>query len=165
MRTSSLFSIVLLVSTPAIAQQTPAVVEAGPAPSLSCPVDFSIAANPQFAVRIAGEQTRNDTQSLLKITLQPVDALLVRSATIRVHGISSANQVVLTAPSQEKVETVHLHGEGRASLQSQEVALKSIRFAHWAEITELRYADGTTWRSSETQSCRADSKGFQLVGQ
>lgn len=164
MRKTLLFSIVLACSFTAVAQQNPAVIVIQPSAGMSCPVGFSIAADSRFTLRTAESGEKNNTLASLDLTFQQLDQAKLRTATVKVHGVSGANRLLRTAADEDQVQTLELRGDGDSGLEFQQVSLDSVRFVHWAEITEATYADGTTWRPSQRSTCRANINGLKLVG-
>ncbi|RRA47944.1 hypothetical protein [Acidipila sp. EB88] len=165
MRKGLLCSVLVPFSFTAFAQQQPAIVLTIPPASMSCPVGFAIAADSQAAVHTVAGADRDQRHTLLKLSLQQFEPLKVIGATVAVHGGSGENHVLRTAEGGDKVQILHLHEAGNAGWKDQEIQLQAIRFPHWAEITEINYADGTNWRPTGQATCRADINGFHLIGQ
>jgi len=49
------------------------------------------------------------------------------------------------------------------SLNRADVWITKVTAAHWVEITDLEYVDGSSWHASKTSLCHAKLSGFKLV--
>lgn len=48
-------------------------------------------------------------------------------------------------------------------LNQAHVWITEVTAAHWVEITDLEYMDGSSWHASHTSLCHAKLSGFKLV--
>ena len=83
-----------------------------------------------------------------------------------VHGLlASAGYLPVGERSQTaRTQAFELNlAPGKAAVAETEVTVTKMRFVRWAELTELRYADGSTWHPSGTAECRAVPSLFRLV--
>ena len=55
------------------------------------------------------------------------------------------------------------HAKIAATSFSSEVYPQTVGTAQWADITQIDYADGSTWHASSGSACRVNFTGFKLI--
>lgn len=163
MRYPSITLIAVLLSSAALMAQTnthntPALFTAGPV-SRSCPVNFFVDRAPAPIVRMFATDNKLSHSSLgLEMNLARSGALKVAKATVVVHGFSNKGRLIpaATHADVDLTETFELRSDAGAEGQLHSaVWLKKMSAVSWVDLTEIEYADGSTWNASSLSECRA----------
>ena len=83
---------------------------------------------------------------------------------VTVYGSPKGPHLMLVndAPVAESFELMS-HAKVAATSFRSEVYPQTMGIAQWAEITQIDYADGSTWHTSAGSACRVNFTGFKLV--
>ncbi len=149
------------VSLPA--QQT---IPDQPAMDFGCPIGFRAEVNGRAIARSIEDQKKNGDTPLLDLTFTVRDTPRILSASVTVHGFTSYKRFLpVDGRSDESTaQTFELgRGRGTAGLTSAEVRATKMLFVNWAEVTELRYADGSAWHPRADAQCRTVPNKLRLV--
>jgi hypothetical protein len=133
--------------------------------SEGCPVKFGAAVSSRAVVRSTTDLPRNGSAVLLQLSFNGVGAPKIFKASVRVHGWAPARRFlpVGAAPQEDRTQVFQLvDTSGGAGLAHRDLWVSRM-LVRWAEITELRYADGSVWRASKESYCRATPSLFHLV--
>jgi hypothetical protein len=168
MRQSCLLITLLSAGVSLSAQQ---FLPSTPAKSAACPIGFSAQVNGRAIARSVEDQKKKGDGPFLKLTFGRREAPKLMSASITVHGSSSSDRYLPVdkrfeenKTDKNKTQTFDLDsGHGAAELANSEVRLNKILFVSWVEVTDLRYADGSTWHVSSDAQCRAVPSKLHLV--
>jgi hypothetical protein len=168
MRSLFLSISLLAVSIPAVAQYSGS---AQYSPSSSCPIDFGAQVNGRAIARTIEDEKKNPNASLLELTFGRWDHPQVPkivSASVTVHGASSSDRYLPVGQRTglEKVATQTFElgkDRGAAGLLNAEVWVSRMTSVSWAEVRELKYADGSVWHASLDSECKARPSLFRLV--
>lgn len=163
MRYPSMPLIAVLLSSAALMAQTnphgaPALFTAGPA-SESCPVNFFVDRTSASAVRMFANENKSIHSGLgLEMNLARSGASKVAKATVTVHGSSPQAHLMpaTTHTDADMTETFELRSDAEANGQLHSaVWLKKMSAVSWVDLTDIEYADGSTWHASSLSQCRA----------
>lgn len=172
MRNALLLLILLSTGVGLSAQQNPINTTALPVLPIAtgCPVNFEAQLNSQPRHHFIQEQQKFDDSQLLRLTFSHHNTAKILGASITVHGVSGSNSaqylLVSRQTSQNKTQTFKLDRASESTgLTHVEVLVTKMMFVRWAEVTELRFADGSIWHPSALAQCRAMPSGFQLLSQ
>lgn len=157
---------VVLLATGLSAQQGTRSAQFRPLPpdASGCPVSFGAQVDSRLVVRTVDDKHRNPDSPLVRLTFGSGRAVL--SASVVIHGTSRAALLLPVAQqaSRELGEPFNVAPRaGSHFVAEQEVRLASISIVQWAEIRELRFADGSTWRPSADDRCKAVPSLFREV--
>jgi hypothetical protein len=135
-----------------------------------CPVNFDAQLNSQPQRHFIQEQKTFSDSPLLDLTFGHRKWVKIIGASITVHGVSGSNSaqyfLVSRETSQDKTQTFKVDRPSKSvGLARVQVLVTKMTFVRWAEITELRYADGSIWHPSALAQCHARPSGFHLVSQ
>ena len=169
MRAAYAFATLVFGASSLLAQTspvTPATVLLTGVPSLNCPI--AISARRWASGGMALAQDRNAEPEGHKIYLHFTTGFKtgVVAATVTLHGTDGKARAELTADGTngpDLKETFQLTGDINAPLRSSSVSLRRLANVRWVAITELRFADGTSWNESADASCHVTPNGFRLV--
>jgi hypothetical protein len=172
MRKRFLLPVLLSASIALPAQQnsatTPKVIIL-PTPAVGCPVKFGASIDTRAIVRSigdrGGDRGKDPNAPLLDLTFGPGKTAKIVGASVTVHGLSpqSLYLPVGQRPSEDRTQTFEFNSQPQAALAGTEVLVTKMSFVRWAELTQLRYADGSTWQPSAYARCKAVPSGFRLV--
>jgi hypothetical protein len=162
MRRSILLLTVLSASASLWAQQT---AGAKPWSGDGCPIGFGAQVNGRAIVRTVEDRKKNGDGPLLELMFAVHDTPRIVSASVMVHGLSSSDRYlpVSQRPDENISQRFELGGERGVGLTEAEVRMNRILFVRWAEVTDLRYADGTVWHASPEAQCRTVPSKLLLV--
>jgi hypothetical protein len=163
MRQSCLLITLLSAGISVSAQQ---VLPSTTAKSVACPIGFSAQVSGRAIARSIDDQKKSDDGPLLELTFGRREAPKLMSASVTVHGLTSSNRYLLVdnRSDENTTQTFDLgSGHGAAELANSEVRLNKILFVSWVEVTDLRYADGSTWHVSSEAQCRSVPSKLLLV--
>jgi hypothetical protein len=139
----------------------------------ACPVGFSVNQRPDGAVIWTNSTPPTPHGPGLTITFgargksAPLPSAIV-SATITVHGMSQrlrALPVDSSSPAADATETFSLGGDSGQPLLNPAIWTRSMSAISWVELTQLVYADGTTWHASAQSPCIARPSLFVPVAE
>jgi hypothetical protein len=135
------------------------------APGAGCPVKFGASIDTRAIVRSIGDRGQDPNAPLLDLTFGPGKTAKIVGASVTVHGLSpqSLYLPVGQRPSEDRTQTFEFNSHPQAALAGTEVLVTKMSFVRWAELTQLRYADGSTWQPSAYAKCKAVPSGFRLV--
>jgi len=131
----------------------------------ACPVGFSVAGRPDGSVvwtdnaPAPAHHGPGLNISFGKPTaLAPTQAQIV-SATIAVHGMSRGTRLVplqfSNTPTSDATETFSLGGSDGQPLLNPFVWTRNMAAVTSVELTQVTYADGTTWQPAAQRQCIA----------
>ena len=168
MRRTDLLLLLLTASLSLSAQQTRFATKAARYPLVSggCPVNFGAELEGRAVMRSAEDAKHAIDSPLLKLTFTHLKTPMIKAATVTVHGLSATGRYLQVAeqPSEDRTQTFDLAGPSDASdLVSTEVSVNKMALVRWVEVTELTYADGSSWHSSDLAQCHAVPSRFHLV--
>lgn len=168
------------IGTVSLAQHAPAAsltVLSIPATVTGCPVDFGASVSSRAVLNAAHSALGQSAPANLTLSLtfaKPgpdapagADRRAVAAASVLVHGLAGKPRVVSagTASSDGRAQSFDLTpGKGAATLLQSSVQVDRMMFVSWAEITELRFTDGSVWRPSGNSQCHATPGGFHRIG-
>jgi hypothetical protein len=102
----------------------------------------------------------------LSITLRPENTQRIAEASVTLHALSAKSRWMPANSGAEADITrdFHLtsHIQTAPSLTA-DVWLERKATVVWMEVTELRYADGSTWHAGPRARCRVVPDGVVLV--
>lgn len=136
------------------------------AANLNCPVDFDAQLNSPIIMRTLQAGERHTDSPYLDLSFGQLMAPTIVGATVTIHGSSPSTQYlpVNDRSSENRTQTFKLEkAPGSKGLEQTEVLVNQMALVGWAEITELDYADGTSWHSTPFTVCRARPSSFHLV--
>lgn len=170
MRRHYLLALAALFSTTAYPQQQSPVVqyrlpELQASPS-ACPIGFTARASGTPVMVQTKDGKGKEFAHSVALQFKSKDTRRVESATVIIHGIRQT-KLYLKANSTTEVNTsrtfsLRPNAEPDGLAQDQ-VSVSGITTLRSAEITEMRYSDGTSWHPSKLSACQAAISGFRLV--
>jgi hypothetical protein len=137
-----------------------------PLASSDCPVNFGAELNSRLIARTVEDAQKHGDSPRLKLTFGHKDAPKILGATVTIHGLSSSRRYlpVSERSAANRTQTFKLdQAAGSPGLAHTEVWVTQMALVRWAEVTELNYADGTTWHPSRFTQCRAVPSLFHPV--
>jgi hypothetical protein len=177
MRDLSLLMVFVLAGASTSAQENPVqpsqrVVTR--AVSEGCPVNFGAQVNARAIVHSVQDAKEKDAQ-LLELRFERLrasgseatgaEARTILRASVTVHGVDQGARVLPVRNARDEDRTQVFELERRtepAGLVDRDVWVHKM-LVKWAEVTELRFADGSVWRASKDSYCRATPSLFRLV--
>ncbi len=137
----------------------------------ACPVGFSVDQRPDGAVVWTNApQPPAPHGPGLDIHFRSSASLAhspIVSATITVHGMSPRLRALPIAfgssPAADATETFSLGSNSTQPLLNPSIWTRSMSAITWVELTQLVYADGTTWQAPSQSQCIARPSPFVLV--
>lgn len=163
MRNAILFLAIFFAGICMSGQQTSSTKAAT---SEGCPIGFGAQVNGRAIAQTAEDQKKNGSGPLLEITFSVRGTPKILSASVTVHGLFSSNRYLpADQHSPENAEQTFevARASGADGLTNAAVWLNKILFVNWAEVTELKYADGSVWHESSDSQCRAVPNRLLLV--
>ena len=136
-----------------------------PPPSESCPVGFS-ASRTAVPVMMATKSNEQYPRLGLQVDFSHPNASKIVKASITVHGASGKGHLIPAgdAMGTDRTETFNLQSTPKIeNLRSSKVWLKKMSAVSWVDLTEIEYADGSTWHASSFSKCRATPSNFLPV--
>jgi hypothetical protein len=133
--------------------------------SEGCPVRFGAAVSSRAVIHTANDLPADGSAVLLQLSFMGTGAPKIAKASVRVHGWVPARRFVPvgSAPPEDRTQVFQLvDTSGTSGLVNRDVRVNRM-LVRWAEITELRYADGSVWKTSQDSYCRATPSLFHLV--
>jgi hypothetical protein len=137
----------------------------------ACPVGFFVNQRPDGAV-IWTSSTPTPHGPGLTITFGSPARIAqlpspIVSASITVHGMSARLRALPVAssvsPADDASETFLLAGNSGQPLLNPAIWTRTMNAISWVELTQLVYADGTTWQASPQSQCIARPSLFVPV--
>jgi hypothetical protein len=163
MRNAILFLTMLSVGIGMSGQQTSSI---NPATSKGCPIGFGAQVNGRAIAQTADDQKKNGNGPLLEMMFSVRDTAKILSAGVTVHGLSSSNRYLPVDQHSDEnaAQTFKLdRASGADGLTNAAVWLNKILFVNWAEVIELKFADGSVWHESSDSRCRTVPSKLLLV--
>ena len=161
MRLTSVLALAFMFAGAGFAQTEPAQLGNSGASAVreTCPVDFRVERQSGLVAHSASDVKGGPEAESLDLRFDQRRAPgipSISSVTVVVHGFT---RHALTLPVQnqpaETSQTFHLAFGPRDSLRSVfKVQTNDITFTVWAQLTEIRFADGRTWHPSQPSACR-----------
>lgn len=134
-----------------------------PPQSEACPIGFGAQVNARDIARKAEDVKKNGDGPLLELTFGQRGTPKVMGAVVKVHGVMSSNSYLLMDERSGADMTQTFDLGGAAGLTDTSVSVTKLSYVDWAEVTELRYADGSSWHASSKGGCRAVPSKFRLI--
>ncbi|MBB5061309.1 hypothetical protein HDF16_006045 [Granulicella aggregans] len=135
--------------------------------SSGCPVGFGANLSGRAVVRSADDAKREGAAQLLELSFfVPLDTPSLKKVEITVHGLPQKGRLLPVQPSpvEDASQAFQLQASADpTSLNRAAVWITQITAARWVEITNIEYADGSSWHASETSLCHSKLSGFKLV--
>ena len=170
MRYASLLPIVLSMSFGLPAQQmTSGTATVLTLPNLGegCPVGVGAQLDGRAVMRTAGDAKAKVDSPLLQLSFDRQDQPRIVGARVTVHGVVPTSRLLPAAEHDDANRTQSFDldrlSAKRQDVVEREVSVTRMTFVRWVDVTELRYADGSTWHASKEAQCRAVPSGFRLV--
>ena len=132
----------------------------------SCPVGFGANLSGRAVARPADDAKKDSSAQLLELSFVPLDTPAVKNAGIIVHGLSKKGRLlpVQNSTADDALQIFQLRSStDSTSLDQAHVWITKVTAAHWVEITDIEYMDGSSWHASKTSLCHAKLSGFKLV--
>ena len=163
---------VLLAQSPAAPRTNSSVVLRSIPMGTQCPIGFR--ANRQASPQIlsAGDIQKNTPALGLHLTLDHQTAPAIESVEITVYGVSPRGRIVPTdfktadANTRDTVSKSFLleRSANDKTLSNADVWMHQVGALRWVDLNEVRYTNGTIWRPSGSEKCRAVPSNVILVG-
>jgi hypothetical protein len=170
MRRYYLLALAALLSATACTQQPSPVVQYRlpelQAPPAACPIGFTARANGTAVVVQTKDGRGKEPAHSVALQFKSNNTRRVESATVTIHGIRQTNLYLKAGGTTEvnTARTFYLHPNAASDGMAQDqVSVSGITTLRSAEITEMRYSDGTVWHPSKLSACQAAISGFRLV--
>ncbi|QEE30644.1 hypothetical protein FTW19_23225 [Terriglobus albidus] len=130
-----------------------------------CPVVFGAQANaaPLFTLTTDGSSAPVRTVSL---QFGSRDGRAVDSATVTIRGVTQSHLYLKTGSDSEEKQERTFHIESRAGsngFTQSDLSVSGITSLRTAEVTEIRFTDGTSWHPTGVAGCFAYFNGIHLV--
>ena len=146
------------------------VVLKPPASSQACPIDGIASRKTNGEVEVTGGNGAGANAFGVHLVLTPGVNMKapekIASASVTVHALS-AKQRLLPAGSGAEPDVqkdFHLTSSARdASSISADLWLERRATVQWVDVTEVRYADRSSWHAGAGASCRIVPQGLVLV--
>lgn len=128
-----------------------------------CPIGFGAQVNARAVEHRAEDTGKNSNRPLLELTFERHGTAKVMGAVIKAHGsvFSSRLLPVTERTGENRTQTFDLGGA--IGLRDTSVWVTELSYVSWAEVTELKYADGSSWHASSAGQCRAVPSKLRLV--
>lgn len=164
-----------LASATAIAQTSSAArIGAGQTPttfvvprgSVGCPVGFYASRQGVPLVTSAAEAKRIGNAQGLHLILDHLAEPTIQSVRITVYAVPPNLRVLPIAPPTDDVisKTFDLTRDtGADSLREADVWMHEVGSVRWADLVSITFTDGTTWRPTGDDKCRAIPSNFVPV--
>jgi len=170
MRRYYLLALAALFCTAAYPQQPSPVVQyrlpelqASPA---ACPISFTARASGTAVMVQTKDGKGKEPAHSVSLQFKSNDTRRVESATVTIHGIRQTNLYLKTRGATEvnTSRTFSLHpNAGSDGIVQDQVSVAGVTTLRSAEITEMRYTDGTVWHPSKLSACQAAISGLRLI--
>ncbi len=134
---------------------------------LGCPVTFGAQTDGRAVARTIEDMHRNPDAPLLRLTFGPERTIL--SANVVIHGSQGSGLLLPVAgqSGQTRVDSTQSfelkRSSGQQTVADTEVRVTQLRLVRWAELAEVRFADGSIWRPAPDAPCRAVLSPFHLA--
>ena len=135
--------------------------------TIGCPVFFGAQVAGRAVARTIDDMRKNPDAPLLRLTFSPERTIV--SAHVVIHGSQGSGLLLpvagqsgqTKADSTQNFELKRLSGQ--QTVADAEVRVTQLRLVRWAELTEVRFADGSAWHPTSDAQCRAVSSLFHLA--
>jgi hypothetical protein len=140
-----------------------------PASPDSCPVSLRAQRQGQAVTRYARDQQPEPMPTQwLEVTFFNSQARNVVSALLKVHGYGPSARMMPADSAQRESQEIEKNVDMKISVLGQGRASTELTMRHFAavsriDIEELEFADGTSWKASETGACSFTPNLFMLV--
>jgi hypothetical protein len=131
-----------------------------------CPVSLSAERRSDMMMLRTGDSRLKNSAQGLRITFNHRDEPQIESAEITVYGLTSKLRVLpaSTSSSDEVSKTFELRRtKGSEGLQEASVWMHKVGSLTRVELISITYADGTTWRKSQSSQCQAVPSALLLI--
>ena len=135
--------------------------------TIGCPVLFGAQVDGRAVARSADDAHQNPDAPLLRLTFSPERTIL--GVNVVIHGSQSSGLLMPAAGQfgQAKGDTTQNFElkrlSGQQTIADAEVRVTQLRLVRWAELTEVRFADGSAWHPTSDAQCRAVPSLFHLA--
>jgi hypothetical protein len=166
MRSALSLTALLILSTSLSAQSNSPNDSKAAVTSQGCPINFAVKRPSGLVARNARDTHDAAAGEGLDLSFVSRTTPDVAAATVTVHGLSEGGGVMpIQVQPREVSEVFHLtRHPGSPGLSTSEIWTKAVVFVSWAEVTEIRYVDGTEWHPSKSSACRAEPSMLLLTG-
>jgi hypothetical protein len=138
-----------------------------------CPVGFRANRQSNAQILSATDADKNGPPLGLHLTLDHPAVSVIESIEVTVYGVSPKSRIVPTdfqpadAITRDTVSKSFLlqRSANDKTLSNADVWMHQVGALRWVDLNEVHYADGTTWRPSGSEKCRAVPGNVVLVGQ
>ena len=137
-----------------------------PPQGVGCPVGLSARRHAAGVMAFAGSQENVAGRQTLLVGLEQRGTSQLVSAIAKLYGVSRGTHAVTlgAAVSSEASESVTLEPQhGEQSLRRAVLEPRHLQGVSWMELTEVKFADGTTWHATGDARCIAEPSGVVLV--
>ena len=161
---------VLALTTGLLAQEVNRNAQFHPAKPITsgCPVSFGAQVDGRAIARSVEDERQNPDAPLLRLTFGPGRTIL--SANVVIHGSKDSGLLLPVADAPAPANADHAQNfelkriSGQQTLTDAELRVTQLSLVRWAELTEVRFADGTAWQPAFDAQCRAVPSIFHLAG-
>ena len=134
--------------------------------SNNCPIALQAQLRPGTPSHLViASPARSSGNPTLLLAFDSLDTAGLVSADITVHGLSGDGRVLDAdsfTPDVRRTQTFQLSLHSRP-LEHASLSISRMPFITYAEVTELRYADGTSWHPSAASACQATPNSIQQL--
>ncbi|NYF92023.1 hypothetical protein RBB79_20310 [Tunturiibacter empetritectus] len=136
-----------------------------------CPIGFRANRQSTAQVLSANNADKNGPVLGLHITLDQPPIAAIESIEVTVYGVSPKGRIVPTdfrsteANTRDTVSKSFLleRSADDKTLSNADVWMNRVGALRWVDLNEIRYNDGTIWRPSGSEKCRAVPSNVVLV--
>ena len=137
-----------------------------------CPIGFRANRQSTAQVLSANNADKHSPAQGLHLTLDHPTTSAIESIEVTVYGVSPKGRIVPTdlpadANTRDTVSKSFLlqRSANDKTLSNADVWMHRVGALGWVDLNEVRYTNGTTWRPSGSEKCRAVPSDVVLVGQ
>lgn len=130
-----------------------------------CPVVFGAQANAAPLMTLAADGSSTPVRTV-SLQFGMRDSRTIDSATVTIRGVTQSHLYLKTGKGPEEKQERTFHIESRAGsngFTQSDLSVSGIMSLRTAEITEIRFTDGTSWRPTGIDGCVAYFNGVHLV--
>jgi hypothetical protein len=139
----------------------------------NCPIGFRADRQSTAQILSAGDAKESGPALGLRLTLDRGTAPSIESIEVTVYGVTPKGRILpaqFQAGDAPTTATISKSFQlkptvGNDTLESANVWMHQVGALRWVDLNEIRYADGTTWRPSDSAKCRAVPSNLVLIGQ
>jgi len=131
----------------------------------SCPIGFTAERNSSMEL-VPIHSGEAKTHQTIRLNLAPRSGPAISEASVTVHGTHNSGLLMPVDDSIDRDISRDFQLErlpGESSLHLATVSSNEISAVHWVDLTFIKYANGTTWHTTETSRCRAHINRLVLV--